>query len=49
LSITGNIDATVAEVTQEMVASNFPVHAISPKKLDLETLFRDVNESEGSQ
>ena len=49
LSITGNIDTTVAEVTQEMVASSFPVHAISPKKLDLETLFRDVNESEGSQ
>ena len=49
LSITGNIDATAAEVTQEMVASSFPVHAIRPKKLDLETLFRDVNESEGSQ
>ena len=49
LSITGNIDATAAEVTQEMVASSFPVHAIRPKKLDLEALFRDVNESEGSQ
>ena len=49
LSVTGNIDTAAAEVTQEMVASSFPVHAIGPKKLDLETLFRDVNESEGSQ
>lgn len=49
LGISGDLNAAAAEVVQALVASNCPVHAIGPRKLDLETLFRDVNESGGSQ
>ena len=49
LNINGNLNIAAAEVVEAMVASRFPVHAIGPKKLELETLFHHTNESEGSQ
>jgi ABC-2 type transport system ATP-binding protein len=49
LGISGDLNAAAAEVVQALVASNYPVHAIGPRKLDLETLFRDVNESGAAQ
>ena len=49
LNINGNLNIAAVEVVEAMVASRFPVHAIGPKKLELETLFHHTNESEGSQ
>ncbi len=45
----GQTDAGIADLTRHLVEAGIPVHEIRPEVRDLETLFKEVNEDEGSE
>jgi len=45
LPLTGDAEATAANVVAALVAANIRVHSVTPEQRDLETVFREVSEA----
>jgi len=47
LPLSGDAEATAANVVAALVAANIRVHSVTPEQRDLETVFREVSDSDG--
>jgi ABC-2 type transport system ATP-binding protein len=49
LGLSGDADATAANVVAALVAANIRVHSVAPEQRDLETVFREVSDATGAR